>query len=269
MWIYVNAATPTMRDGRYPVEAYGHIGMAMMALAEKTGEKRFRKWAAQKLEFAWKTTLSPTLPMVVTELVPTGIAPGEENENTSDTDSLYFIRRLFEVYRITKEKRYRDWALATTDLWYRSAWVPEWKQFVRKLLPNGKPARPWIYGDAKYNLPRVLIEAYRITRDEKYIRRFSTTWNNFLAQGEGGLVPSRMDSGKMVKARGADPQQSIFIDILLKAYEATEDKKWLLETQRFAGVVLGADRRYWRMNDCQAGMAFLRVGLALRDARIG
>lgn len=266
IWIYVDAATASEKDGFYAIQAYGFIGKALMELAQKTGEKRYREWAAQKLEFAWKSTINPNLPLVATKMTEKGIYPPDLRE--ADTDSLYFIRSLYQVFQITQERRYRDWALATTDLWYRGAWVPEWKQFVRKLTPEGKPGMSQIYGDAKYNFLFVLIEAYRVTRNEKYMKRFSEAWSNFLAQGEEGLVPARMDRGKMVRNRGLDPPQTMFIQILLIAYEATRDQKWLLEVQRFGSAVLRAGEKNWRMQSCQAGVAFLRCGLSLQEAKI-
>jgi hypothetical protein len=264
LWIYVDAATATKKDGLYAIQAYGNIGKSMMELWRKTSEKKFHNWAAQKLEFAWKSSLNPDLPLVATTMTPSGINP--KDRKAADTDSLYLIRWLYEIYQVTQEARYRDWALTTTDLWYRSAWMPEVKQFARKLKLDGTPATTQIYGDAKYNFLHILYEAYRVTRNEKYIKRFSTAWQTFLAQDESGLVPSLMDGGKMEKARGLDPFQTMFLQILLTTYEVTQDKKWLLEAQRFGGVVMRAGRKYWRMQDCQAGAVFLRVGLALQGA---
>lgn len=265
MWAYVDAATGTDKDGVYLAQSYGQVGKALLQLSQRTGEKRYGDWARQKLEYAWKSTPNPKLPLVGDRISNAQIELSDQKN--VDTDSLYFIRYLYQIFDVTGDKQYRDWALATTDLWYRNAWNKEWRQFTRKLKVDGTPALDTIYSDGKYNLLYVLVEAYRVTKNDKYIQRFTRAWETYLALGTGGLVPERLTQGRMVSRDGPDPQQTIFLDILLAAHAATNDPHWLDEAQRFGGVVLKAGKGVWRMDGGHAGEVFLNVGLRLRNAK--
>ncbi|NUQ64693.1 MAG: hypothetical protein HUU20_19700 [Pirellulales bacterium] len=148
---------------------YGAVGRAMAELSRKTGKADLAAWADKKLQFVWQHRLNADLPILNVEFTPTAALMNDGG--TSDTDTLYYVRQLFDIYHITGDAKYRDWAMAVTDLWYERAWVPEWGQFIRKLRPDGSPAVDSLYGDAKYNTLHILVHAYRVTKDAKYLER--------------------------------------------------------------------------------------------------
>ena len=238
----------------------------MIHLSRISAEPSYRKWADQKLEFAWKCTTNPKLPLLGSVLSNTGV---DRRVRNADTDSFYFLRDLFDIYQLTHDDKYRDWALATTDLWYQKAWDPDFRQFVGRLDRQGEAEVKDLYGDGKYNFLHLMIAAYRATKDRKYLQRFADSWASMRSEALGGLIPSRFIAGKADKKLGPDPMQTVFIEILLNAFEATRDRGWLKEAQRFGSIVLAAGKPVWRLGSGQAGTAFLRLGLQLRDAGPG
>ncbi|NUQ64692.1 MAG: hypothetical protein HUU20_19695 [Pirellulales bacterium] len=67
----------------------------------------------------------------------------------------------------------------------------------------------------------------------------------------------------MILERGLSPQQTIFVEILLDAYDASGQKQWLEEAESLAARVLRDGRDKMRIEGGQAGRAFLRLATAL------
>lgn len=260
MWGYVDAGGGEAKGPITITLHYGAMAWGMAYLSKLTGDPRFLEWADQKLEFVWKTRLNKDLPILCDTFVPYSAVMNDGW--TSDTDTLYHVRYLFKLHELTGRTRYRDWALAVTDLWFQRAWNAEWGHFIRKLHPDGSPAVQSLYGDGKYNTLHMLVAAYRATKDPKYLERLRVAWRNLLRMNCDGLVAESLTAGK--PNRGFDPQQTIFVEILLDAYDATGDPEWLREAEAHATRVLGVGKKAMRLEGCQAGRAFLRLALARR-----
>lgn len=264
MWSYVDAASGEPRSPVTLTLHYGSLGKAFAYLTRRTGDRRFLEWADQKMEFVWQMRLNRDLPILCDKFIPTTACM--DNGWTSDTDTIYYVRCLFDIYRLSGDTKHRDWAMAVTDLWFDRAWNADWGHFIRKLRPDGTPAVDTLYGDAKYNTLEMLTCAYRVTKDNRYMDRFKQAWRGLMRMGRDGLVAEAMKQGQMTR-QDLDPQQTIFISILLGAYEAAGDKELLDEAEAFGKRVLAAGRKVWRMEGCQAGDAFLRLALARRPVR--
>lgn len=265
MWGYVDVAGGESRGPITITLHYGSMAWGMAYISKLTGDRRFLDWADQKLEFVWRTRLNKELPILCDTFVPYSAVMNDGW--TSDTDTLYHVRLLFRLHELTGETKYRDWALKVTDLWFDRAWNPEWGHFIRKLHPDGSPAVESLYGDAKYNTLHMLVAAYSATKNPKYIERLKLAWQNLLRLGPDGLVAESMALGKADPARGFDPQQTIFLEILLDAFAATGDPFFLREAETHASRVLQAGKRAMRIEGCQAGRAFLRLALARQTVR--
>lgn len=262
MWGYVDAAGGEAKGPITITLHYGAMAWGMAYLSKLTDDPRFLQWADQKLEFVWKTRLNKDLPILCDTFVPYSAVMNDGW--TSDTDTLYHVRYLFKIHALNGSEKYRNWALAVTDLWFERAWHAEWGHFIRKLHPDGSPAVRSLYGDAKYNTLHILIAAYRVTKDPKYLERLEVAWRNLLRMNCDGLVAESITAGKPDASRGFDPQQTIFVEILLDAYEATGDPEWLRQAEAHAAHVLEAGKKAMRLEGCQAGRAFLRLALARR-----
>lgn len=260
MWGYVDVKGGESRGPITITLHYGAMARGMAYLSKLTGDQRLLDWADQKLEFVWRTRLNKDLPILCDTFVPYSAVMNDGW--TSDTDTLYHVRQLFKIHGLTGIAKYRDWALATTDLWFDRAWNAEWGHFIRKLRPDGSPANESLYGDAKYNTLHMLIAAYRVTRNPKYVERLKLAWQNLQRLSIDGLVAEVMTRGKTDTQRGFDPQQTMYLDILRDAYEATGDAEFLREAEAHAVRVLRAGRPAMRIEGCQAGHALLRLALA-------
>ncbi|MFQ4136149.1 hypothetical protein PGN35_007490 [Nodosilinea sp. PGN35] len=238
---------------------YGQVALGMVKLAAAKPE--LRPWADEKLAFVWQHPQSSTLPLLYEQFVLTqGLERPEEP--SSDTDTLYFVRQLFELCELTGTPQYCDWAMATTDVWVERAWVPQWGHFIRKLNPDGSRAVDSLYGDGKYNTLYILVQAYRVTGDRAYLDRLQLAWNTLRHLGQDGLAPEMVERGEMVVDQGLDPQQTIFLDILLEAYAASDDPAFLRAADDLGDRILEEGESVMRLESGQAGGALLRLAQA-------
>ena len=261
MWGWVEVKDGQPKSKVTLTQDYGAVANGLAYLSQKTGNPKFIKWANQKLEFVWQNRMNQHLALLEEQFTPTQAFLRSE-ERSSDTDTLYYVRQLFDLHQLTGEKKYLDRAMAVTNLWYDKAWVEQWGHFIRKLNPDGKPAVNQLYGDGKYNTLYILVQAYRTTKDPKYIQRFRQAWDNLLNMGKDGFVPEYIEQGKMVNRYGLDQQQTIFLDILVAAYEASGDKEILEAAENLGNRILQRGEKVMRMEGGQAGQAFLRLALA-------
>lgn len=261
MWGWVEVKDGQPKSKVTLTQDYGAVANGLAYLSQKTGNPKFIKWANQKLEFVWQNRMNQHLALLEEQFTPTQAFLRSE-ERSSDTDTLYYVRQLFDLHQLTGEKKYLDRAMAVTNLWYDKAWVEQWGHFIRKLNPDGKPAVNQLYGDGKYNTLYILVQAYRTTKDPQYIQRFRQAWDNLLNMGKDGFVPEYIEQGKMVNRYGLDQQQTIFLDILVAAYEASGDKEILEAAENLGSRILQRGKNVMRMEGGQAGQAFLRLALA-------
>jgi rhamnogalacturonyl hydrolase YesR len=267
MWAWVDVASGGEPRGAITLtQHFGEVGEGLAYLSQKTGNPEFLKWADQKLDFVWQNRMSSTLPILHDQFLPTSAFDRPE-ERSSDTDTLYYVRHLFALYNSTGNRKYRDWAMAVTNLWFDRAWNASWGHFIRKLNPDGTPAVTTLYGDGKYNTLYILIHAYRTTQDVKYLERFKLAWKNLHKMGRDGLVPEFVNRGEMNSRYGVDKQQTMFLEILIDAYEASGDKTFLKEAEVLGKQILQQGQDVMRLEGGQAGKAFLRVAMARQPVK--
>jgi rhamnogalacturonyl hydrolase YesR len=267
MWGWVDVASGG--DARAPLtitQHFGEVAEGMAYLSRKTGNPEFLNWADQKLDFVWQHRMSATLPILHDQFSPTGALDRPE-ERSSDTDTLYYVRHLFGLYYLTDEPKYRNWAMAVTNLWFDKAWNPQWGHFIRKLNPDGTPAVTTLYGDGKYNTLYILVHAYRTTKDSRYLERLKLAWNNLQKMGTDGLVPEHINRGEMNSRYGLDKQQTIFLEILLDAYTASGDRTFLQASETLGKRILQRGSEVMRLEGGQAGRAFLRLAMARQKVK--
>ena len=245
---------------------YGEVANGLAYLSQKTENPQLMQWADQKLEFVWQNRMNEQLPVLNEQFTPSKALLRPE-EMSSDTDTLYYVRQLFDLYKLTGEAKYRDWAIAVTNLWYEKAWNQEWGHFIRKLNPDGTAAVNSLYGDGKYNTLYILVHAYEVTQDPKYLNRFKLAWNNLLQMGHNGFVPEYIKQGKMVEEYGLDQQQTIFLDLLVAAYEVSGDRELLKAAEVLGKQIIEEGEQVMRLEGSQAGNAFLRLALARQNIR--
>jgi len=264
MYGSLDVATGEPRDQTARVSDYGQVGIMMTDVSRKTGDMRFAAWAARKQDFIWSTRLSAPLPLFADLYGMTAAVISPREPVTSDTDTLYDVRRLFEMDALTHNAVYRKRAMAVTDFWYERAWNAEWGHFVRKLDRDGSPATDSLYGDGMYNTLWVLIHAYKVTGEPRYLHRVREAFRNLRAMGIDGLMPRYVRQGEMVAERGLATNQAMFIRILLDAYHASGDSTFLCDAEHLADSIL-ADQGQALPNAATrgfAGDALLRLAAA-------
>ena len=162
-----------------------------------------------------------------------------------DTDCLYWVNSVYDIYNILGDPFYRDIALRATDGWLRCGWRDEWDHFVTCVYGDGSPGSgPFferIYGDSKYNVLRLMVNAYRVTGDQRYMNYYDRFWECLKRNSIGGLIPYILERGRIPSPlegpgtgpshpgniNGIDNTPSHFIGLLIDAWEATENRKYL------------------------------------------
>ncbi|HEX5727646.1 MAG TPA: hypothetical protein VFX98_19395 [Longimicrobiaceae bacterium] len=242
--------------GVHPVQ-FGQMAEGMHEVSRRTGDARFGRWADAKLAWAWRQRAPGAAGLVCGYFTPRGRR--DTDGGLCDTDVLYLTRRLFALHRLTGNPLYRQWALANTDAWMAGGWGSA-GHFVRRVRPDGARAADVLYGDGKYNTLWVLTAAYRETRDPRYVARLKQAWRTLRARGTGGLAPETVQG-----ARGGgrvDPQQTLFLAILVDAHQATGDAELLRMARELGAAIRARGESVMRMEGGQAADAFLRLGLA-------
>jgi hypothetical protein len=195
LWGWVDVASDRApRNSLTLTQDYGEVAWGMAQLTQQTGDPQFAQWADTKLRFVWEHPMTPALPLLHEQFVLTE-ARDRPDEPSSDTDTLYYVRRLFDLYGLTGNVEYRDWALAVTDLWFDRAWNAQWGHFLRKLNADGSPAVDTLYGDGKYNTLHMLVRAYEVTGNGAYLERLQIAWQHLIQMGQNGLAPEAMARG--------------------------------------------------------------------------
>lgn len=260
LWGWVDVAADSPRSSLTLTQDYGQVAQGMAYLSQATGNPEWLAWADEKLQFVWQHPLTSDFPLLQEQFILTRALTRPE-EPSSDTDTLYYVRQLFELYAATGNPQYRDWALAVTDMWVEQAWVPEWGHFIRKLNPDGTPAVDSLYGDGKYNTLYILVDAYRVTAEEAYLERLRLAWDRLQQLGQG-LAPEAVRRGQMVTDQGLDPQQTFFLDILVEAFNASGDEAFLQAAEQLGTRILAAGAQLMRLESGQAGEALLKLAQA-------
>lgn len=239
--VAIETGRPT--DSFARVVDYGAMTSMVADAGRRTGDPSLEDWARRKQEFIWTHRLNRELPLFADAYTLDGLASSPSEPLTSDTDTLYNVRRLFQLHATTGDRGYLERALRVTDFWFERAWNPAWGHYVRKLAPDGTQATELLYGDAMYNTFWVAIHAYRNTGQKRYLDRMKVAWRNLVSMGEDGLVPRHVQRSGMWRERGLARNHANFIDILLEAYDASGDSEFLCEAERYADTIIANEER--------------------------
>lgn len=222
------------------IQDFGLVTKAFASLSQMTGDPRFIEWASAKQDFVWDARPNPLLPLYGDSYDLYGLnrdilTGGAE---TTDTDTLYNVRRLLEVFEHASGSRHRERALATAAFWAERGWNSDWKHYVRKLTFEGEPAREVLNGDGKYNTLYTLLHLFAATGERSYLQRMSEAWDSLRGMGIHGLFPEYVERGRMVESRGFGRNQAMFLEIALDAYDLSSDLEFLHRAEDLASSIL-------------------------------
>ncbi len=232
---------------------YGFLSRSYAKLYVCTEEDIYRERCEYLVNFVWDRRFRET-DIPPNTLSINGGFPGIEGLTFKypqtdsvmvDTDCLYWVNSVYDIYNILGDPFYRDIALRATDGWLRCGWRDEWDHFVTCVYGDGSPGSgPFferIYGDSKYNVLRLMVNAYRVTGDQRYMNYYDRFWECLKRNSIGGLIPYILERGRIPSPlegpgtgpshpgniNGIDNTPSHFIGLLIDAWEATENRKYL------------------------------------------
>jgi hypothetical protein len=178
------------------------------------------------------------------------------------SDGIYWIRSLGEAYRLTKDPFYRELILRHGAVYVQQGWSEEFGHFSTHIEVDADGFHPAgsMYGDTKYNYPFLLCLLTRLTGDPAYMQRFDALWGTYRREGHDGWMPNALARGRRVDFEGQpreDPNQAMYLEILLDAYDTTGQEAYLSQAAEWADSLLTPDgRKHWRGDSI--GTALLR-----------
>lgn len=193
--------------------------------------------------------------------------------NDISSDGIYWIRLLEHAYKATGDPFYRDLILQHGNTFFENAWSEEDQHFVTTTVidATGIHRSGNMRGDTKYNYPLLLCLLTRLTGDSKYMERFDRLWETYQRESVQGWVPATLYQGHREARTGQpmiDPYQSLFLDILLDAFETTRNGKYLSQADRWLEKLLTPEgRAFWR-KDCFGHTLIRYVRAHRRVARL-
>ena len=168
------------------------------------------------------------------------------------SDGIYWIRALGKAYETTGDGFYRDLILRHGNVYYEHGWQPDYQHFITTVVVDGEGIHPTgnMRGDTKYNYPHLLCLLTRLTHNPKYMERFDALWATYLREACDGWMPNTLDQGHRTQKKSEPPEdknQSIYLQLLLEAHEATNDPKYLAQAGAWAEKLLTPEgEAHWR-----------------------
>jgi hypothetical protein len=142
---------------------------------------------------------------------------------------------------------YLCYALGVTIDWILGGWMANEKQFRRKIFHDGTGAGAGneLYGGGKYNTLEMLVWAYLFTADILLLNLFVDAWDKMMqlvtplaAPPEilpplpkdvkpffHGVMPYSITNGALA-AKITDPAQEVFLNLVVRAYQASKAVGW-------------------------------------------
>jgi hypothetical protein len=270
VWNFVDVRTGKPGTPYTEIFNISEMAKGLLLIGKITGDSSMNAWADQKLDFVFNQRPNSALPILVEQFRPEGYYFQDGPAQLSDTDTLYHVRVLAQIYDLTRNREYLDQAAATAKLWYERAYYPEYGHFARKITFDGVQAVDRLYGDGKWNTLFSMVIAYRATGDLKYIDRLKEVYQNYISKNPSGVVCEVYDRGKCIESFDdgtPGSETNIFIDVLLDAYEASKDHYFLDAAETLAANILKVGSAAIREENGDHGRHFLRLGLALNVVR--
>lgn len=227
------------------VSGVGFHLYGMARIAYLTGDTQMAPWLEQKVDFVWSGR--PTsLAILPDRYTRDASLPDVE---TSSTDTLYYARRLYQIWDLTKGSpafaalatKCLNHALAMTDQWNATGWLDQYGHYTTHIDYDGSPAEFDERGDSKWNTLYVNAWARRATGQSQYVLRFKKAWEELKSRSRG---PSGLIDEAFVAGTGdgvTDLQQTAFVDALLDMYDATQDPYFLNEAIAHGNRLVTAD----------------------------
>ena len=172
--------------------------------------------------------------------------------NDLSSDGIYWVRALEEAYKLTGDAFYRDLIVKHGNVYFEQGWSEPYQHFSTHVEVDFEGFHPTgtMYGDTKYNYPQLLCLLTRMTDDPKYMRRFDALWATFMREAVNGWVPDALSQGHRLERKGQPPEdknQSLYLFILLDAWETTKDAKYLKMAGEWAEKLMTPDgKAHWR-----------------------
>lgn len=229
------------------VTSYGSAIVGLVRIGAATGRKDLLEAAKGIAGWVSAFSMKYTLGIVPEKFHASG---GVVNDLSSD--GIYWVRALGHAHETTQDDFYRDLIIKHGNVYFEKGWSEEFQHFSTHVEVDHEGFHPAgsMYGDTKYNYPSLLCLLTRLTGDPKYMKRFDALWATFLRESHNGWMPHALAQGRRLERKGhpiEDKNQNIYLSLLLEAYEATRQEKYLAQAGQWVEKLLTEDGRvHWR-----------------------
>lgn len=265
------------------ITSYGRLGTTMAEVYRSTNDSKWRDRVLELNQLVWSRRRNPQrayVPLFLDAENPQFSFNVEANIDTKhaglsdDTDSIYYIRDVFRQYLLTGLPLLKEIVARHGRDYIEAAWLGDQiGHFTRHWWIDVRPLSRRMYGDGRFNSNYQMTMAAHLADTPKDKRDFLDFLDKQLAtfrrlDGVAGLFGQQfLDGGQIVPEYGygmddwgLSQSQEQYLEILLSAYEASGERKYLDDARRHADRMLAVGPEYW--NPRNAGFPAAAVRLA-------
>jgi hypothetical protein len=285
LYRYVDVTTGQRLESFVRIQEYGKLGTRMAEMFRLTHEAKWRARVQELNELVWSRRRDPRrgfVPLVidaekagVSFNVEAGIA-SEAASWTGDSDCIYYIRDVFEQWRLTDLALLKEIVLRHGSDFAQAAWLGDKAgHFSRNWWVDGRPLTSRMYGDGRFNTNYQLGMAAILAPDAAEKQKFLAMLDRQLATFQrldsvGGMFGMQfLSNGKVAPEYGHAmddfgicTSQEQYVAIHLVAWQASSERRYLDAAKAHMDRIILAGPAYWNPQNNH----FPIVAVALADA---
>lgn len=274
------------------INFYGYFGTALAEIHALTKNAKWRDRVLEINQLVWSRRRNPArayVPLFLDAENPNfsynveAQVSAKEAGWSDDSDSIYYIRDVFEQWRLTGLPLLKEIVLRHGRDYIEAAWLGDAiGHFTRHWWVDVQPLSQRMYGDGRFNSNYQMAHAAALAEPVKEKRFFLDYLDKQLAtfqklDGVAGLFGQQfLDGGKIVPEYGygmddwgLSQSQEQYCAIQLAAYEASGEPKYLDSAKAQMDRMLAAGPQYWNPRNASFPAVAVRLAKALgQPARV-
>lgn len=274
------------------INFYGYFGRALAEVYELTKDAKWRDRVQEINQLVWSRRRNPArayVPLFLDAENPDfsynveAQVSAKEAGWSDDSDSIYYIRDVFEMWKLTGLPLLKEMVLRHGRDYIEAAWLGDAiGHFTRHWWVDVRPLSQRLYGDGRFNSNYQMAHAAALAATPQEKRFFLDHLDKQLAtfqklDGVAGLFGQQfLDGGKIVPEYGygmddwgLSQSQEQYCAIYLAAHEAGGERKYLDAAKTQMDRMLAAGPQYWNPRNASFPPTAVRLAKALgRPARV-
>jgi hypothetical protein len=274
------------------INFYGYFGAALAEIYALTKDAKWRDRVQEINQLVWSRRRNPArayVPLFLDAENPNfsynveAQVSAKEAGWSNDSDSIYYIRDVFEQWKLTDLPLLKEIVLRHGRDYIEAAWLGDAiGHFTRHWWVDVQPLSQRMYGDGRFNSNYQMAHAAALVETAKekrffldYLDKQLTTFQKL--DGVAGLFGQQfLDGGKIVPEYGygmddwgLSQSQEQYCAIQLAAYESSGERKYLDAAKAQMDRMLAVGPQYWNPRNASFSAVAVRLAKALgQPARV-